>query len=386
MAIDEVNKLLVFSGYLTAFALGCTSNTLNDPIDDNLDPWNTAGSNFATAGSMLNTAPTNGASASGAIGAAGLSNNAGVATPGGTGSNTAKGGTGGNTARGGSGGSSPKGGTGGGTSGKGGTGGTSGKGGTGGAAGAAGKFSFFVTSFKALQRLSGADKGFGGDFRYGETGNGAGLRGADKICSTIAETSMPGAGSKIWRAFLSATNYDQDGKAGQVNAIDRVGNGPWYDRRGRVFSLTKADLLNTRPASADTLIKNDFPNEDGTPNHDPDGTGEVDNHDTLTGTNTEGKLYSATATCKDWTTADGSTANGRPRVGHSWPRGTGGGPGGGPGGGEMGHWMSSLDEAGCAPGYYMPTAGQPDGPPDYNQNFVGSGGGYGGFYCFALSP
>ena len=38
---------------------------------------------------------------------------------------------------------------------------------------------------------------------------------------------MPGAGQKPWRAFLSAT-AGEDGK--QVNAIDRIGDGPWYDR------------------------------------------------------------------------------------------------------------------------------------------------------------
>jgi len=67
-----------------------------------------------------------------------------------------------------------------------------------------GTFSFFVTSYKGLQRLSGSSLGFGGDLRYGETGAGAGLRGADKICTAIAEMSMPGSGAKGWHAFLSA--------------------------------------------------------------------------------------------------------------------------------------------------------------------------------------
>src|SRR5262245_5833631 len=87
-------------------------------------------------------------------------------------------------------------------------------------------FSFFVTSFRSLQELSDNQNGFGGDLRFGETGPGAGLRGADKICSTIAERSMSGASAKQWRAFLSATN---DGNGAQVNAIDRIGAGPWYD-------------------------------------------------------------------------------------------------------------------------------------------------------------
>ncbi len=245
------------------------------------------------------------------------------------------------------------------------------------------KFSFFVTSLRALQELSGNQNGFGGDLRFGETGAGAGLRGADKICATIAEKSMPGAGQKQWRAFLSAT-ADENGN--QVNAIDRIGNGPWYDRLGRLLAPSKDDLLNARPQGGDATIRDDFPNEDGVPNHQPEPTQPaVDNHDMLTGTNSQGKLYSATATCKDWTTSSGSSANGRPHVGHSWPRSGGGGgkfpgPGGG-GGGDMENWMSALDEAGCAPGVNLLETGGPK-----NDGTVGSGGGYGGFYCFALTP
>ncbi|HMA91851.1 MAG TPA: hypothetical protein VKP30_04150, partial [Polyangiaceae bacterium] len=85
------------------------------------------------------------------------------------------------------------------------------------------KFSFFVTSYKAIAELAGTEDGFGGDLRYGETGDGSGLRGADKICTEIAERSMAKNG-KTWRAFLSTS---------VVDAIDRVGEGPWYDRRGR---------------------------------------------------------------------------------------------------------------------------------------------------------
>ena len=67
---------------------------------------------------------------------------------------------------------------------------------------------------------------------------------------------------------------------------------------------------------------------------------------------------------------------GRPRVGHSWPRE------GGPGPDSFNSWMSSLDESGCAPGINLIETG----PPDPFDNTVGSGGGYGGFYCFALNP
>jgi len=238
-------------------------------------------------------------------------------------------------------------------------------------------FSFFVTSLRALQELSGSDQGFGGDLRFGETGPGAGLRGADKLCATIAERSMPGAGAKPWKAFLSAT-ADENGA--QVNAIDRIGNGPWYDRLGRVLAPTKADLLGIRPANGDPAIMNDFPNEDGVPNHQPDTTmAEVDNHDMLTGSDLQGHLEAANRTCLDWTANAGNkTLEGQPRVGHSWPRL--GGPGGG--GGNINSWMSSLIESGCAPGVSLIEMG----PPNPNSNTVGSGGGYGGFYCFALVP
>jgi hypothetical protein len=232
-------------------------------------------------------------------------------------------------------------------------------------------FSFFLTSLRALRELSGNDNGFGGDLRFGETGPGAGLRGADKICAAIAERSMPGASAKQWRAFLSAT-ADEDGN--QVDAIDRIGDGPWYDRIGRLFAKKKRELLQVRPVNADPAIKNDFPNEDGVPNHDPDGTGDVDNHETLTGSNDQGRLYSATATCADWTTSDGSPANGRPRVGHSWPRGMDG---------VMANWISCWDEAGCAARVYLQEY-PPVGPAGCDG--VGCAGGYGGFYCFALTP
>jgi len=256
------------------------------------------------------------------------------------------------------------------------------------------KFSFFVTSWAGLQRLAkdfglpnnGAD-GFGGDLRYGETGAGAGLRGADKICATLAEASMPGAGAKGWRAFLSASD---DGTGKPVNAIDRVGTGPWYDRLGRLFGNTVTDIAAQRPTNADPAIKNDFPNEDGVPNQQPDPTlAAVDNHDMLTGSDATGKLLDATSNCLNWTSAEGDTAKeGKPRVGHSWPRNVGGGMGGmgGPGGmgdmGDMANWMSALTESGCKAGANLIE----QGPPMQNAVTVGSGGGYGGFYCFALKP
>ena len=306
-----------------------------------------------------------GASASG--GAAGGGGGGGSGGADGSGGVSGRsGGAGGTVSRGGQSGSDGGAGRGGAAGGVTGSGGVAGSGGgRGGSSGAGGTtvrdagslplFSFFVTSLTAMRALSGSQNGFGGDLRFGETGTDAGLRGADKICAAIAERSMPGASAKQWRAFLSTSTK---------SAIDRVGPGPWYDRKGRMVARVTADLLNTRPRNAAPEIANDLPNEDGVPNHAPDGT-TVDNHDTLTGSNNQGRLYASNATCSDWTSLSGSP----PRVGHSWP------------GGPSQHWINAHNAGGCAAGVNLNA-----NPPMGSGNSVGSGGGYGGIYCFALVP
>jgi hypothetical protein len=243
------------------------------------------------------------------------------------------------------------------------------------------KFSFFVTSLKGLQELSSSQNGFGGDLRFGKTGPGAGLLGADSICQCLAEKSMPGSNVKQWRAFLSAT-ADADGQ--QVNAIDRIGQGPWYDRLGRVVALTIQDLQQPRPASADKAIINDLPNEDGVPNHQPDpNLPAVDNHLTVTGSDNLGRLYSAKSTCQDWTS--NTDTDNKPRSGVSWPR-MGFGKTGAISSvsfGDMKSWVSFWDLPGCVAGIDLEErtgAGIPGAV------IIGSGGGYGGFYCFAKNP
>ena len=213
------------------------------------------------------------------------------------------------------------------------------------------RFSFFVTSLVAMRALSGSQNGFGGDLRFGQA---TGLAGGDEICRQTAERSMPGNG-KTWRAFLSTVS-------GPVNAIDRIGDGPWYDRNGRLVAMTKAGLAMTRPTGADPVIINDLPNESGVPNHNPDGTGVVDHHDTLTGSTPTGTVHASgvTGTCQDWT----SVGAGAPVIGHSWPASSG-----------M-SWSSSHTVPSCAPGVLGSTSGQ----------HVGTLGGYGGIYCFALTP
>ena len=221
-------------------------------------------------------------------------------------------------------------------------------------------FSFFITSrarlFALAQAFNGSAKGFGGDFRYGTSD---GLTGADKICTAIAEASMPG-NCKVWRAFLSTST---------VTAISRVGSGPWYDRLGRIVTTNTAGLLGDRPTGANTTIINDLPNENGTPHETEETSSSAqDNHDILTGSTTQGTLYGATANCSDWTSSAASTSA-KPRVGHSWSAGSGT------------NWISCLDESGCGPGYNLVQNGGPgfDGT-------VGSGGGYGAFYCLATTP
>ena len=187
---------------------------------------------------------------------------------------------------------------------------------------------------------------------------------------------MPGAAAKQWRAFLSAT-AGPDGQP--VHAIDRVGQGPWYDRLGRIVANTPSDLLNTRPEGADPDIVNDLPNEYGVPNQNPDGTGDVDNHHVLTGSDENGQLASNSYgdTCNDWTSAEGTT--GQPECGFSWPRGGGGG---GFSGSSGTHWITGFSAYGCAPGVALAQ----DGGGDRNTLTVGEGGGYGAIYCFALTP
>ena len=154
-------------------------------------------------------------------------------------------------------------------------------------------FSFFVTSQTAMQDLSGSEYGFGGDLRYGETGLGSGLRGADLLCADIAERSMPGAAVKNWRAFLSA-DVGEDGEP--VHAKDRIGPGPWYDRIGRLVAPNVADLLHTRPENGDPEIADDLPNENGVPNSEVDPGADVAderNHHIMTGSTRDGTLYPA---------------------------------------------------------------------------------------------
>lgn len=240
-------------------------------------------------------------------------------------------------------------------------------------------FSFFVTSERGLLGLPAGQwspapdpvTGFGGDL--------GGLRGADEICTMLAQKSNPGD-TKLWRAFLSST-----GEVGErVDAIDRIGQGPWYDFRGYKLSDNLAGLLpldpkQGRPRGCDPRLADMFSSENG----EDIGSSGVDNHDTLTGSGLDGRLFDngaggRVATCEDWTSSDlrgvpgGIMATGgQVPVGHSWPRSNIQGR----------HWISEHTVNGCERGGR--TNGGTAAP--VNDFRVGGAGGYGGFYCFALN-
>lgn len=212
-------------------------------------------------------------------------------------------------------------------------------------------FSFFVTSLETMRQQSGSEDGFGGDL--------GGLAGADAICQTAA--ANVGFGYKTWRAFLSVTD---DGTGNAVHAIDRIGDGPWYDRNGRLIASDVGGLLQTRPAGDPATI-NDLPDENGVPLKTLG-----DSHDVMTGSGPDGRLQSSdpVTTCFNWTSTDGPATEEQVRVGHSWPAMSGQ------------HWIAAHRMRGCAPGVNLVQDGPGDG------FCVGCGGGWGAIYCFALEP
>jgi hypothetical protein len=218
------------------------------------------------------------------------------------------------------------------------------------------RFSFFYTSLEAMRRLSGSQNGFGGNLTFG-TGNG--LDGADKICQTIA--AGEGFGSKTWKAFLSVVQ-GPDGMP--VHAIDRIGQGPWYDRNGRLIAMNRAGLLAGNRPQGDPQAVNDLVDEKGRgrPSAQPNDT-----HDVITGTNRQGRLATTNRanTCQDWTAASGT---GSIQLGHSWPAGSGA------------SWMTVHTARNCAAGVNLTQNGPGNGQS------IGAGGGWGGIYCFATTP
>lgn len=210
-------------------------------------------------------------------------------------------------------------------------------------------FSFFVTSLSTMRAQSGSEDGFGGDL--------GGLAGADQICQTAA--AAVGFGHKTWRAFLSVTD---DGNGNPVDAIDRVGPGPWHDRNGRLIAADLAGLAQTRP-DGDPQTIDDLPDEGGVPL-----SMFGDTHDVLTGSDEDGRLMSTDprTTCDDWTNA-GEGFDHTTWAGHSWPAMSGR------------SWLRAHPIGGCLPGVNLIQNGPGSG------GCVGCGGGWGAIYCLALA-
>jgi hypothetical protein len=174
-------------------------------------------------------------------------------------------------------------------------------------------WSFFVVSLEAIKREAGNDEGLGGNL--------GGLAGADAICQRAAEHAHGACGQK-WVAFLSVTD---DGTGKPVNAIDRIGEGPWHDVNGRLLAENKEGMLHTRPRGDDQTVVYDsgftkwvftkcLTTELGNCT-----LSYGDSHDTLTGSNRQGLLFSSDKryTCNDWTSTDVEV---QVPIGHTWPR------------------------------------------------------------------
>ena len=167
-------------------------------------------------------------------------------------------------------------------------------------------------------------------------GNGAdlgGLEGADAHCQSLAESV--GAGGRTWRAYLSTSDVD---------ARDRIGDGPWYNSRGVEIASSVDNLHGDNNMTKETQL-----DENG---EMVNGRGDSPNrHDILTGSNADGTA--SDGTCNSWT----SSGDGSARVGHHDRTG---------GGDDPTSWNSAHGSRGCS------------------QSDLQGTGGDGFFYCFAI--
>lgn len=177
----------------------------------------------------------------------------------------------------------------------------------------------------------------------GDGANLGGLEGADAHCQKLAAAA--GAGSKTWRAYLSA------GGESSVNARDRIGSGPWHNAKGVRVAMNVDDLHSDN----NKLSKENSLTEKG---EMVNGRGDRPNrHDILTGSQLDGTSFSDDNdhTCSNWSSngEDGSAA-----VGHHDRQG---------GGQNPTSWNAAHGSRGCS-----------------QANLEGTGG-FGLFYCFAAN-
>jgi hypothetical protein len=206
--------------------------------------------------------------------------------------------------------------------------GTAGCGDSSGDTAAAANFSFFITS---------TGNPMGGDFRR-TPADTDGLAGADEFCRTKAVAAVPASASRQWRAYLSTDT---------VNAKDRIGAGPWFNRNGVMIAASVAalhdppsNMINAMTGIDETGAR--VPGRVDTPNQ----------HDILTGSTAAGT--SNGNHCANWTSSDASGVTAQ--LGHFDRMG---------GGTDPTSWNSAHASQGCAVASFPPT------------------GGRGSIYCFA---
>ena len=214
-----------------------------------------------------------------------------------------------------------------------------------------------VTTLSALAACAGAPGGMKAEMKSGPgffvtsagPGKGAdlgGLAGADKHCQTLAAAA--GAGSRTWRAYLSAAPA---AGAPAVNARDRIGRGPWLNVKGAVVA-SDVDQLH----GANNLTKQTALTEKG---ESINGRGDTPNmHDILTGSAPVGRAMAGDkdTTCGNWTLSGEGSA----LVGHHDRMGLDDSP-------PAKSWNSSHPSRGCS------------------QEALKGTGGNGLFYCFAAN-
>ncbi|BBD37043.1 hypothetical protein Amn_19230 [Aminobacter sp. Y103A] len=183
--------------------------------------------------------------------------------------------------------------------------------------------SFFVTS-------SGIGKG----------ANLGGLAGADAHCQSLAEAA--GSTGKTWHAYLSTKDVD---------ARDRIGQGPWVNAKGQKI----ADDVASLHSDANNINKETALDEKG---NTINGRGDQPNkHDILTGSKPDGTRI-ADQTCGDWT-LDGT--EGAAMMGH--------------------HDRMGLDDSAAAKSWNSSHASR----GGCSQEALKGTGGDGMFFCFAAN-
>jgi hypothetical protein len=193
---------------------------------------------------------------------------------------------------------------------------------------------------------SGPSVGFFVTSATSTTANLGGLAGADVTCQRLAAAA--GFGARTWRAYLSVERDAANGNQ-PTHARDRIGTGPWYNVN---LALVASNVAELHARSGDAAL---FVDERGSRiNGQWTGSPSPNQHDILTGSNTDGTL-AVGLTCADWTSTSTTSAA---QVGHS--------DGMGPNqstAGALASWNAAHTSLNCA-----------DTAPR---------GGAGRFYCFA---